>query len=271
MIFKDLLPEEYLHHLIDMVSGFAPRLVTAILVYLLGIYIIRRVAKVLTRVLTARSYDPTLQNFLQSLIRIGLLVMLVITVIGILGVNTTSFAALLAGAGLAIGGALNGSLGNLAGGVMLLVFRPFQQGDLIEAHGTVGTVKDLGIFNTTLVTADHKLVLLPNGMLSTGKITNYTASGKLRVDLVLSFHPRESLSEIRRICLEVLQQHEQVLENPEPKVQLLSLDASSMKVAVWPYCHQPHYWNVYFHILEQLKTEFEKAEIRFAPVTEKQA
>lgn len=175
-----------------------------------------------------------------------------------LGVNTTSFAALIAGAGIAIGAALNGSLGNFAGGVMMLVFKPFKIGDLIEAQGITGNITEMGIFNTVVLTPDHKTVIIPNGPLSTGIITNYTTAGYLRVDIEFAIAPDVDIEKARKVSVEAMQSHGKVLKEPLPEVSVLKVGDGMVKLAIRPYCLQADYWDVYFNVQELVKNAWDK-------------
>ncbi|HVM87382.1 MAG TPA: mechanosensitive ion channel domain-containing protein [Puia sp.] len=174
---------------LNSVIAYMPKILGAVLFYVTGSWIIGRLAAFLSKTLNAKKFDPSLRSFLVSFFKIICLVLLVITIFGILGVDTSSFAALIVGAGVAIGSALNGTLGNFAGGVMMLIFKPFKIGDIIEAQGVTGTVTEQGVFNTTLLAPDNKTVILPNGPLSTGVITNFNKHGNLRVDLTMAVAP----------------------------------------------------------------------------------
>ena len=200
--------------------------------------------------MSRRQYDPSLQNFLLSLFKGILNVLLIITVAGMVGVNTTSFAALIAGAGIAIGAALNGSLGNLAGGVMLLIFKPFKVGDLIEAQGAIGGVQQIGIFSTILLSAENKTIIIPNGPLSTGTIINYTTAGYLRVDVNLAIAPNMDIDKARRIAIEAMLTHEKVLRTPAPEVAVQKIGDGMITLAVRSYCNQADYWDVNFGVQE---------------------
>ena len=180
---------DFTQKIMDLAWNFAPKVLGAVVVYIVGNFIIGMIVRALNKVLQAKEFDKTLQSFLSSLVRVVLLILLFLSIAEMLGIKTTSFAALLLGASVAIGGALNGSLGNLAGGVMMLVFKPFKVGDMIEAQGQTGDVQEIGIFGTTILTPDKKTVIIPNGPLSTGVISNYTANGYLRVDLVMAIDP----------------------------------------------------------------------------------
>lgn len=255
----------YTDKIINMAIDYAPSLIGAILAYVIGSWIINMLSKGMSKIMSARHLDPTLQSFLLSLFKAVMLIMLIISVIGMLGVNTTSFAALIAGAGLAIGGAMNGSLGNLAGGVMLMFFRPFKKGDLIEAQGAIGDVHEIGMLNTTIISPDKKTVIIPNGPLSTGIITNYTTNGFLRVDLVMAIAPDMEIEKARNVATGAMLTLEQVLREPAPEVSVLKVGDGMTTLAIRPYCAQADYWIVYFGVQELVKNAFDKAGIA-APV-----
>ena len=245
----------------NMAIDYAPKLLGAILVYIIGSWIIGKINAGLRRVLMARNFDPSLQKFLLSALRVMLMILLLLAIAGMIGVNTTSFAALLAGAGLAIGAALNGSLGNLAGGVMIMIFKPFRIGDMIEAQGSVGIVQEIGIFNTTILSPENKTVILPNGALSTGVITNYNTHGNLRVDLILAIAPDMDIDKARQVAINAMLSHPQVLKQPVPEVSVLKVGDGMVQLAIRPYTTQGEYWNVYFGVQELVKKAFDAAGI----------
>lgn len=242
-----------LYKLKDMAIEYAPKLVGAILVYIIGSWLINKLANVMKKAMTRRSYDPSLQTFLASFIKVTMTVLLLLTIFGMIGVNLTAFGALLAGVGLAIGGALNGSLGNLAGGVMMLIFKPFKVGDLIEAQGQTGVVKELGIFNTVLLSPENKTIILANGALSTGTIINYTSSGNLRVDTTLAIAPDQDIDKARRIAIDAMLTHPKVLKTPVPEVHVLKVGDGMITLAIRPYSVQDDYWDVFFGVQELIK------------------
>lgn len=242
---------------VDSAIGYAPKIIGAILFYIVGSWIIGRLAVVLKRTLTARKFDPSLQTFLISFFKIACLVLLVITIFGILGVDTSSFAALIVGAGIAIGSALNGTLGNFAGGVMMLIFKPFKIGDIIEAQGMAGTVTEQGVFNTTLLTPDNKTVILPNGPLSTGVITNFNTHGNLRVDINMAVSPETSIDKARAVAVQAMLAHPKVLKDPAPEVSVLKVADGMISLAIRPYTTQGDYWEVFFGVQEAVKTAFD--------------
>ncbi len=245
----------------ELAFAFAPKLVGAIVVYIVGVFLIKKLSKIVGSILHKKNYDKSLQTFLVSLIKVTLTILLVLTIAGMIGIDITSFAAILAGAGLAIGAALNGSLGNLAGGVMMLVFKPFKVGDLIEAQGTIGTVIEQGVFATTVLTPDNKTTIIPNGPLSTGVITNYTSHGNLRVDLTMAIALDQDIDKARTVAIEAMLNHPKVLKTPAPEVSVLKIGDGMCTLAVRPYTLQADYWDVYFGTQELVKKAFDANKI----------
>jgi len=238
-----------------------PGLVGAILVYIIGKWLIGRACMLLKRVLTLRHIDPSLQTFLMSLARISMVILLFLTIAGMIGINVTGFAALLAGAGIAIGSALNGSLGNLAGGVMILIFKPFKVGDQIEAQGAVGVVREIGIFSTQIITGERKIVILPNGALSTGVITNYTSSGSLRVDIPFNIATTVSIDVARKVAIDTMLQHPLVLKDPAPEVVVTKVADGMTILSLRPSALQADYGTVFTGVQEMIKNAFDAAGI----------
>lgn len=242
--------DSWLQQVKDKIVANIPGIAGALVVLVIGLWLINLVYKMLTKVMSRRQYDASLQSFLLSLFKGVLNVLLIITVAGMVGINTTSFAALIAGAGLAIGVALNGSLGNLAGGVMMLIFKPFKVGDLIEAQGAIGGVQRIGIFSTILLSAENKTIIIPNGPLSTGIITNYTTAGYLRVDINLAIAPHMDIDKARKVAIDAMLAYEKVLRTPSPEVAVQKIGDGMITLAVRPYCNQADYGDVLFHVQE---------------------
>lgn len=247
----------YLNTIKNLALDYAPKLFGAVLVYLIGSLIIKWVCNMFGRVLNARHVDASLQSFLNSLVKGLLSILLLLTVFGMMGVNLTSFAAILAGLAVGIGAALNGTLGNFAGGVMMLLFKPFKVGDLIEAQTQFGTVVDQGIFNTTLLSPENKTIILANGALSTGTIINYTTHGNLRVDTVIAIDPSADLAKAKKIAMEAVLSVKHVLTTPAPEVNVLKVADGMVSLAVRPYCTQDKYWDVMFGTQEAVKNAFD--------------
>lgn len=246
---------------IDFVVEFGPKIIGAILIYIIGSWIIKKLMKVLKKVMAKGSYDESLQKFLVNLVSWALKIFLIITVISTLGVETTSLAAVIAAAGLAIGLALQGSLGNFAGGVLIMIFKPYKIGDLIEAQGVLGVVKDIQIFTTKMTTPENKLAIVPNGAMANGNIINYTAEGKIRVDTVIGVGYDEDIKKTKEVLLEVLTSNPKVLKDPAPSVNVMELADSSVNFAVRPFCKPEDYWDVYFATYEGSKLALDKAGI----------
>jgi len=246
---------------IDFIVEFGPKVLGAILIYIIGSWIIKKLIGVLRKVMAKGSYDASLQRFLVNLVSWALKIFLIIIVISQLGVETTSLAAVIAAAGLAVGLALQGSLSNFAGGVLIMIFKPYRIGDLIEAQGELGVVKAIEIFTTKLVSPQNKLIIVPNGAMANGNITNYTAEGKIRVDTVIGVGYGEDIKKTKEVLLEVLTSNELVLKDPAPSVNVMELADSSVNFAVRPFCKPEHYWDVYFATYENAKLALDKAGI----------
>ena len=243
------------------ITEFGPKVIGAILIYIVGSWVIKKIMKVLKKVMTKNNYDESLQKFLINLSSWALKIFLIITVISTLGIETTSLAAVIAAAGLAIGLALQGSLSNFAGGVLLIIFKPYKIGDIIEAQGTLGVVKEIEIFTTKLVTPDNKLAIVPNGAMANGNIINYSAEGKMRVDLTIGVGYGEDIKQAKEVLLKVLESNPKVLKDPAPSVNVSELADSSVNFAVRPFATPENYWDVYFGTLENCKIALDKAGI----------
>ncbi len=246
----------------DFALDYTPKIIGALIFYIVGSWIIKKLVNLIGKLMLKKDYDASLQSFLMSLIKSALMIFLFISIMGILGVNTSAFAAAIAGFGIAIGAALNGSLGNLAGGVMMLIFKPFKVGDMIEAQSVTGMVQEQGIFNTTILTADNKTVYVPNGPLSTGIITNYTTFGNLRVDLTMAISPDQDIDLAKKTAITAMLSHPKVLKSPAPEVAMLKVGDGMVSLAIRPYCVQADYWDVYFGCTEMVKMAWDQANIQ---------
>lgn len=240
---------------------YAPKLLLAIITLIIGLWLVAKLVGASRSVMEKRGIDKTLVPFLSSLLSWTLKAVVFISVASIVGIKTTSFVAILGAAGLAVGLALQGSLGNFAGGVLILIFRPYEVGDLIEAQGKLGVVKEIQIFTTTLVSPENKRVIIPNGPMSNGTITNFSAEGLLRVDLTVGVAYESDVARAKELLLDMLKKDDRVLEDPEPVVAVSELADSSVNLAVRPHCHPDHYWDVYFDTLEQSKRVLDDAGI----------
>ncbi|MDX1314372.1 MAG: mechanosensitive ion channel [Eudoraea sp.] len=246
---------------IDFITDYGPKIVGAILLFFIGSWVIKKIIRISERVMSKSNYDESLQRFLLNLASWALKILLVILVVSTLGVDVTTFAAVIAAAGLAVGLALQGSLSNFAGGVLLMIFKPYRIGDLIEAQGELGVVKQIEIFTTKIITPQNKLTIIPNGAMANGNITNYTAEGKIRVDTVIGISYDEDIKKAKEVLLEVLTSNEKVLQDPAPSVNVLELADSSVNFAVRPYCKPEHYWDVFFATVEGSKLALDKSGI----------
>lgn len=264
---KELGNSEYIQELIDKGIDLGVEagksILIAIIIYFVGKALISLINRMLHGVMERKKVDPAIQTFLGSLVNIMLMILLVISVVSALGVNTTSFAALLASAGVAVGMALSGNLQNLAGGIVILLFRPFKVGDYIEAQGTGGTVSEIQIFHTILTTPDNKKIYLPNGALSSGNITNYSKEPLRRVDFNVAVEYGEDIDKVRETLSGILSKDERVLLEPAPVIVLGSLADSSVNMTVRVWVKSENYWDVFFQTNEKIYNEFNKLGINF--------
>jgi len=240
---------------------YAPRLALAILTLLIGLWIISGICKLVKLSMERSKVDPTLIPFMSSFISWILKVLLFISVASMIGIATTSFIAVLGAAGLAIGLALQGSLANFAGGVLVMIFKPYKVGDLIESQGHLGVVKEVQIFNTILIAPQSKQVIIPNGATSNGAIVNYTVEGKIRVDLSVGVSYSADIDETKAVLMDVLVTHDKVMQDPAPFVGVLEMADSSVNFAVRPHCLPKDYWDVYFSVNEAVKKALDKNAI----------
>ncbi len=253
--------EKYAETLINIIVEYSPKIVTAILILFVGLWLTSIITKTIKKILVKRDIDDTLSNFIGNFIFWTLRILVFITVISNLGVPTSSFVAILGAAGLAVGLALQGSLSNFAGGILIILFKPFKLEDVIEAQGEIGTVKEIQIFNTRLLTFDNQTVYIPNGSLSNGVIKNYTQEGTRRVDLSIGVDYNSNLKEVKEIILEVLNSNELVLKDPAPSVTVMEFANSSINLAVRPWTNSENFLQVHGQTLEDCKIAFDKAGI----------
>lgn len=246
---------------INLLMEYGPKIIIALLLWVIGNKIIKYCLKFTETIMDKRDYDTSLKKFLMSLVGWGLKIVLVLTILGTLGIETTSFAAILAAAGLAIGMALQGSLANFAGGVLIMTFKPFKIGDFIVAQGESGVVKHIDIFTTKINTVENKLVILPNGTLSNGNITNVSSEEKLRVDLTFGVGYESDIKTTKKVLLDVVKNNSKVLKDPAPVVVLAELGDSSINFKVRAWTKTADYWDVYFQSMEDTKEALDKAGI----------
>ncbi|WP_299666816.1 mechanosensitive ion channel domain-containing protein [uncultured Polaribacter sp.] len=253
--------EEYIDIIKSVLLEYTPNILMALALLIIGLIVIRVILNTTKKILRKRNVDISLQKFLGNLLGWILKIILFITVIAKLGVETASFAAILAAAGLAIGLALQGSLANFAGGVLIMIFKPFKIGDLVQAQGEMGTVKEIEIFTTKLIGLSNKEIIIPNGSLSNGNIINYTTEGTRRVDLVIGVSYNADMKQAKQVLKDVVTAHPKVLKEPAPGITVLELADSSVNFAVRPWCNTADYWAVYFDCMENIKEALDAAEI----------
>ena len=253
--------DKWMNILIEVGSEYGIKVLGAIIIWIIGSWIIKRVKRLLIKAMDKVEYDESLEKFISSLIVVSLRIILFIVILGNLGVETTSFAAVLAAAGLAIGLALQGSLSNFAGGVLILIFKPYKTGDFIAAQGEMGVVKQIEIFTTKLNTTDNKEVILPNGAVSNGNITNYSSEKKRRVDITMGVSYDADIKQTKELLMKVLTDNKKVLSDPEPMIVLGELADSSVNFYLRPWALGDDYWDVYFEVMESCKIELDKAGI----------
>ncbi len=259
----DLLSEK-LGTLVDELYKWAPKVVGAILVLLIGLWIIGRIMKVVRKGMERSGLDQDVIPFLSSLISVLLKVMLVMSVAGMVGIETTSFIALIGMAGLAIGMALQGTLGHFASGVMILIFKPYRVGDLVNVQDQLGHVEEIQVFNTIIKTLDNKRVIIPNGQATSGTITNLSTYDLLRVDLNVAMPYEEDFDKVQGIILEAIKNTPHALTDPAPTVEIEKFNEHNILLAVRPYATPATYWDVYFGTYKSVKAALGKNNIRVA-------
>ena len=255
--------EGILNSLMTQGAALGWTLIKAFLVFIVGRLLINLVNKLIKRVLLKRDIDPSVKTFVGSLVNVVLTILLIISVVGALGVQTTSFAALLASAGVAVGMALSGNLQNFAGGLIVLLFKPYKVGDWIESQGVSGTVKEIQIFHTILTTADNKVIYVPNGAMSSGVVTNYSNQVTRRVEWIVGVDYGEDYEKVQKIVYDILAVDQRILKEPAPFVALHALDASSVNVVARVWVNSGDYWGVYFDINKAIYETFNEKGINF--------
>lgn len=245
----------------DMALGWAPKLAGAILIIVIGFWLVRMVTRMMGKAMDKSGIDQDLQPFLKSLVSVLLKILVVITAAGVVGIEMTAFAALIAAAGLAIGMALQGTLGHFASGVMILIFKPYRVGDLVDLQGQVGTVDEIQVFNTVLTSPDHRKVIIPNGIATSGIMTNLSTLGKLRVDLNVGMTYEDDFEKVRAVIQSALNKVT-MKEADEPTIEIQSFEAHGIKLAVRPYATPANYWDVYFNSYREIKKALGEAGIQ---------
>ncbi len=245
----------------ELLTSYAPKIVGAILTLIIGFWVIKRISKVTANLLEKKKLDETVRPFLVSLIDAGLKIMLLLAVASMFGIDVTSFLAIFTALAFAIGMALQGSLGHFASGVLLLVFKPYKVGDLVTINGKTGVVETIHIFNTLLRTPDNKRIIIPNGVVTSGIITNISGQGTIRVDMSFGIGYSDDIDKARNIIREVADQSPLILKDPPIDIFVQELADSSVNFAVRPWCKSEHFWDVYFYMHENIKKAFDEKGI----------
>lgn len=253
-----------LNDLVESLISLGLKLIAAFIIYAIGAWAIRKIKGILRRIMEKKSEDAAISSFVQSIVSIALTIILITVTIGVLGIDTTSFAALLAGGGMAIGMALNGTVQNFAGGIMILIFKPFKAGDYIEAQGYSGTVAEVTITSTKLLTTDNRVIIIPNGALSNGTINNYSGRTRRRVELTVDVEYGASSEDTKNLLMDIIRNDERILDEPAaPFVALSALKDSSIQFVVRAWVNASDYWAVYYDLTERIYNELPKNGIQF--------
>lgn len=252
-----------LDKLVDFAISGGEKILVAIIVYIVGKFLIKLIKNLMNRLMERKKLDPGVKSFLGSMINIVLTILLIVSVIGALGVNTTSFAALLASAGVAIGMALSGQLQNFAGGLIILVFKPYKVGDYIACQGTEGTVKEIQILHTILTTTDNKTIFIPNGGLSSGTVINYSRNATRRVDLTFGVEYGTTFEKVEQTLKEIIAADSRILKEPSYIIAMSQLADSSVNIALKVWVKTEDYWGVYFDLNKTVYATFNEKGIGF--------
>lgn len=255
--------DEAIKYLVEGSISVGGKILVALIVFIIGRALVGLVNKLVRKFLDKRNVDPSVKTFLRSLINIALMILLIVSVISTLGVPTTSFAALLASAGVAIGMALSGNLQNFAGGLIILLFKPYKVGDLVENQTVLGTVREIQIFHTILSTPDNKMIYIPNGSMSSGIVINYSHQTTRRVEWIFGVDYGEDYEKVKAIIAEILSKDERILPDPAPFIALHALAASSVNVVTRVWVKSEDYWDVYFDINKTVYAVFNEKGINF--------
>ena len=257
------LIDQYTNSFTKVLIDYAPKLIAALLLLIIGIWVIRFITTVSRKIMIKRDIEPTLIEFLSDIIFWGLRIVLFIAVISKLGIESSSFVAILGAAGLAVGLSLQGSLSNFAGGMLIILFKPFKLGDTIEAQGVSGTVIDIQIFVTQLLTANNQVIFVPNGALSNGTIINYSMQETRRTDLTIGVSYETNIKEVKDIIMGILNANEKILKHPVPTVSVRELTDSGIKIAIRAWTKNENFGDVTSEIFEDCKAAFDLSKIDY--------
>lgn len=256
--------DTYTSTAITMIMDYAPKLALAIAMLVIGFWVIKKVVQLLRKSLERAHFSQEIAPFLLSILDIGLKVMLFFSVAGVVGIDTASFVAVLAAASFAVGLALQGSLGNFAAGIIIIIFKPYKVGDWVEIQGKFGKVQEIQIFNTIVLTPGQKTLIIPNGQVIDGIVTNFSNKGVVRMELAVTMPYEESFPKVKGIIEKVLLDIPKVLTDPTPEIGIETYDSHSIIVAVRPYVVPDDYWEVTFTVYENIKAAFHAHNIKVA-------
>lgn len=260
---KNMTFSDILSMLVDWGIEIAAKVAIALAIYFVGRWLIGRLVKIVNKVCEKRGVEISLQQFFKNMIKVVLYICLALTVIGILGIDTTSLIAMFASASLAIGMALSGTMQNFAGGVMILLLRPYRIGDYVEAQGQAGTIKEISLFNTVITTVDNQTIYVPNSSISTGIINNYSQAATRRVDWNITISYGDDVEVARRVLIEMMNSDKRVKQDPAPVVYLTSLGDSAVNISARAWVDNADYWGVYFDLNERIYNELPKHGLHF--------
>ena len=252
----------------DKIVSFGLKVIAALVLYTIGVWLIRRIKKFLSRIFERKKTDSAIASFVQSIASIALTIILVISIVGTLGIDTTSLAALLAGGGMAIGMALNGTVQNFAGGIMILLFRPFKAGDYIEAHGFGGTVSEVNITSTKLTTTDNRVIIIPNGILSNDTINNFSHNTMRRLDITIDVEYGTSAEHVKTVLKDIINRDARILNTAtgapaDPVIALSALASSSVQFVIKVWVKTAEYWPTNYDLLETIYKTLPENKIEF--------
>ncbi|MDP8209999.1 MAG: mechanosensitive ion channel [Candidatus Stygibacter australis] len=251
----------YWEKFMDLIIKYGGKFVVAVIIWTVGLFAIKLIIKLVKKGMTRSNVEVTLRKFIISLLNFGLKILLFVTCATIVGIQMTAFITLIGAMGLAFGLAMQGSLANFAGGVLINLLKPYKIGDFIETGGIMGTVKEISIFNTILNTPDNKRIILPNSNVSNNNITNFSAEATRRVDLVFNVDYDTDIEKAKQIIADVIDKHQYTLKDPAPFIRLGNFAASSLDITVRVWGESAHYWDIHFDLMEQVKNAFDEAGI----------
>ena len=260
---KDI--QRYTEQFITAIVHYIPSLISAFILLFVGLYLVRLINRLMRRNMVKRNYDPTLSNFIADIILWAMRIILFVAVIGQLGIGTSSFVAILGAMGLAIGLSLQGSLSNFAGGMLIIMFKPFKLGDFIEAQGVSGTVTEIQIFITKLHSTNNQVIFVPNGSLSNGNITNYSSAGTRRANIEFTVSYDSDLKQVKEILHSILEKDVRILKEPAPGVVVTGLVDNGVRMAIRPWAKNEDYWGMFSDVLQTMKELLDEEGLEIQP------